>query len=901
MPLASGTKFGPYEIVETLGAGGMGEVYRARDSRLDRTVAIKVLPDHLSTDADLRARFEREARAISSFQHPHICTLYDVGSENGTNYLVMELVEGETLSARLQRGPMPLKDLLRCGTQIAEALEAAHRRGIVHRDLKPGNIMLTPSGAKLLDFGLAKPLAVTSGNSVTAPSFSAVATMTSPVSPITQQGKVVGTVQYMSPEQIEGKEADARSDIFALGCVLYETATGKRAFEGKSNLSIASAILEKDPEPISSIQPLTPPAFDHVVQRALAKSPDERWQSAADLRGELHWIATSSSTQTAARPAARGRRWQLLLPWAIALIAITFASFTAWRARQLEQPPMLRASIMPPGDGSFAFYGDVGSQPAISPDGQQLVFAGYVNGVQAIYVRDFAGETARMLPGTNGGSFPFWSPDSRQLGYFQAGRMLRYDLEHSTSTFIASSEGNPRGGSWSPNGTIIFAPNFRSPIYAVPASGGEVRKLTQIDFAQHTTHRWPEFLPDGEHFIYLAANHRAPSNQQQNGLYIASLKDGSSKRIVGSLCTGMVVGSHVFFCRENSVFIQELDLSSFALAGEPRLLAPTVQTDLSTWRAFYGVHPNGLMVFAPGTAQPGSELAWHDPTGKRSGRFGELKDYQVISLSRDGRRIAAEVADPSNNIWVGSVQGNTLGRLTSGSAARQPVLSPDGSQVAYSTLQNGKSLVVRKPTSGIGSEETLLESDGDCAPNDWSSDGKYIVVQQGEAGREEYSLHAIQVMGERKVIPMILGGGGQGFDGALSPDMRWFLYSAPIEGRLSVFVSPFDPDVDPKATNVRPQSQWQIATDAGLGKWSHDGKQIYYVSNDGKIMTVPVQATATSFEVGTPRELFAAAIKPIVGMPYAVAPDGRFLVNTTQQPPRAPIFVVSDWRQLLKR
>src|SRR5262245_32731591 len=299
MALSPGVKLGPYEIIAALGAGGMGEVYRARDARLERDVAIKMLPGHLSSDPALRARFEREAKTISSFQHAHICTLHDIGSQDGMDYLVMELVEGETLSARLQRGPMPVKELLRCGTEIAEALEAAHRRGIVHRDLKPGNIMLTPSGAKLLDLGLANSVAVASGDTTPAPSFSAVATMTSPVSPITQEGKVVGTVQYMSPEQIEGKEADARSDIFALGCVLYETATGKRAFEGKSNLSIASAILEKDPEPISTAQPLTPPALDHVVQRALAKSPDERWQSATDVKGELQWIATSSSTAVA--------------------------------------------------------------------------------------------------------------------------------------------------------------------------------------------------------------------------------------------------------------------------------------------------------------------------------------------------------------------------------------------------------------------------------------------------------------------------------------------------------------------------------------------------------------------------------------------------------------------------
>jgi serine/threonine protein kinase len=898
MALQSGTKLGPYEIVAPLGAGGMGEVYRARDTRLHRDVAIKVLPGHLSTNTDLKQRFEREARAISAFNHPHICTLHDVGSQDGVEFLVMELVEGETLAKRLERGPLPLKEQLRYGAEIADALDRAHRQGIMHRDLKPGNVMLTKSGAKLLDFGLAKPQALTTATQTSAPAFSAAATLTSPVSPITQQGMVVGTMQYMSPEQIEGKEVDARSDIFALGCVLYEMATGKRAFEGKSNLSIASAILEKEPEPITSIQPITPLALEHVVQRALAKSPDDRWQSASDIRAELQWIAMSlGSGQAPTRQDSRVR-WKSAAPWAIAAIALIALAMGIWRSGSTEQAPVLRASILPPPEGSFVFYGDYGSEPVLSPDGKRLAFVATVKGARGIYVRDVDSDSPRLLAGTQHGSFPFWSPDSKQLGYFADGKMLRLDVDGGASSVITDAPAG-RGASWSTNGTIVFAPLFRSPLYSVPAQGGEPRQVTEIDPIKHTTHRWPVFLPDGEHFIYLAANHRGPTGSQ-NALYVASLKGSGSQLLTKSFCNAKVQDGRLFFCRDEKLYAQPINLKTLALQGEPQILIPSVMTDPSTWRAIFSASDSGLLLYAAGEQAHGGELVIFDRAGNRLSRLGEVRDYYVLSISRDGKKLGVEVADPGANIMVGDLTRNIFSRLTfSGSSTRQPVLSPDGREIVFTSDASGGVALIRKSTGGLGQEQVLLSGNIDRVPNDWSGDGKYILVQQGENGKE-YGMFALELTGQRRLIPIIVTPGEQIYDGAFSPDTKWLLYTTPVNGREEVFVSPFQIGTDLNAKEVAPSGRWQISNGGGLGRWSHDGREIYYISSSGKMMSVSVHPSSEGFEADAPKELFPISIKNIVGMPYVVTPDGKFIANLSLQPLNSPVNLVSDWHKLLK-
>jgi eukaryotic-like serine/threonine-protein kinase len=501
MALTPGTKLGPYEIQSPLGAGGMGEVYRAKDTRLERTVAIKILPAHLSSDPVRKQRFEREAKTISSLNHPHICVLHDVGSQDGIDYLVMELLEGETLAKRLEKGALPLEQVLKFGMQIADALDKAHRSGVVHRDLKPGNIMLTPTGAKLLDFGLAKP---------TAP-LSSAATLTAATrnSPMTEQGTIVGTFQYMSPEQIEGKELDGRSDIFSFGAVLYEMLTCQRAFQGKSHLSVASAILEKEPVPISTFKPMTPPAMDHTIWRCFNKDTEERWQTARDLALELKWIAESGSQPRIPTSTTRLKSSRERLAWIVALAAALVAFVLAFEFlnKPTPQVPVLRSMILPPEGGSFIFVGPNGGA-FLSPDGRSVAFIARVGKVTQLWVRPLDSFEARALPGTEDTSFAFWSPDSRNLGFFAQGKLKRIAVAGGPPRALCDADSN-RGASWGRTDVIIFA-KVRGEIQRIPASGGTPQRVTTLDFGRNEgSHRWPSFLPDGNHFLFMAADQGA--------------------------------------------------------------------------------------------------------------------------------------------------------------------------------------------------------------------------------------------------------------------------------------------------------------------------------------------------------------------------------------------------------
>jgi eukaryotic-like serine/threonine-protein kinase len=524
MTLTAGTRLGPYEIMAPLGAGGMGEVYRAKDTRLGRDVAIKVLPTKFSSNSELRERFEREARAISSLNHARICTLHDVGHQDGVDFLVMEYLEGESLAEKLRKGALPLRETLKIGMEVCEALDVAHRAGIVHRDLKPANIMLTKSGAKLMDFGLAKPFGMTASASGAAPSFTAVATMTglSPASPLTTAGSIVGTIQYMSPEQIEGKEADARSDIFALGAVLYEMVTGKRAFEGKSQIPVASSILEKDPEPITVVKPASPPAFDHVVKTCLQKDPEGRFQNAHDVTLQLKWIAEDRSSPSAPALAAPTHHPRERLAWAVAIFIAIVAGVIAgiFVARPSQPARIIRTVISPPEGTSFRLTGDLAGPPELSPDGSSIAFAAAgSDGKVTLWVRPMDKLEARSLGGTDNATFPFWSPDGKSLGFFADGKLKSIDLSGGAPQTICDAP-QGRGGSWSRDGTILLTTDTQAPISRVNASGGTPVAITKLDPARHTSHRWPFFLPDGKHFLYVAINHDS-AQSEKDSVYFA--------------------------------------------------------------------------------------------------------------------------------------------------------------------------------------------------------------------------------------------------------------------------------------------------------------------------------------------------------------------------------------------
>jgi Tol biopolymer transport system component len=503
-----------------------------------------------------------------------------------------------------------------------------------------------------------------------------------------------------------------------------------------------------------------------------------------------------------------------------------------------------------------------------------------------------------MLKGTEQGSFPFWSPDGKQLGYFSGGKVMRMDLESGASNVVADAP-TGRGASWSPNGTIIFAPLFRSNIVAVPWQGGEPHPVTTVDTGKHTSHRWPSFLSDGEHFVYLAVDHRSPTGDQ-SALYLGSLKDSSPQLLTKSFCNARVVDGYLLFCREEKLYAQQLDPKTFALRGNAEILVSSIMTDPSTWRAFFGAADSGLFVYAAGESAHGSELVSFDREGRRLGRFGEVHDYYVTSISRDGKKLAAEVADPGPNVWIGDLTRKTFTKLTfSGTSARQPIISPDGTEVIYTSDTPAGISLIQRSTNGLGQERTLVTGPVEFVGNDWSADGKYLLVQRGENGKE-YGLFALELSGERRLIPIVVNRGKQIYDGSISPDMKWVLYTLPVNGREEVFVSPFDVTADPNAKEVNPTGRWQISSGGGLGHWSHDGRQIYYVSSTGKMMSVSVHASDQGFESDSPRELFPVSIRNIVGIAYVVTPDEKFIINTSMQPPNAPAHMVTDWHRLLK-
>jgi Tol biopolymer transport system component len=890
MPLQPGLRLGPYEIVSPLGAGGMGEVYKARDTRLDRTVAIKVLPASLSDDVERRDRFEREARAVSALNHPNICTLYDIGHQDGVDFLVMELIDGESLEDRLTRGPLPLTDVLRLGTEIADALSKAHRQGIVHRDLKPANVMLTKAGAKLLDFGLARVDVPSSTSS----SVSFLPTQQQKA--LTQAGTVLGTFQYMSPEQLEGRDADARTDIFAFGALLYEAVTGHKAFESKSQASLISAIMAGTPPPISSVQPMTPPALERVIQKCLAKDPDDRWQTAQDLSAELKWIAGGGSQVGTPAPVVAKRKSRGLGGWIAAGIFAALSAVLLARLLMTHETALepVRFAFQPPKDVALEW-------PRISPDGRTIAFVGVdLRGRRSIWVRPIGSFEPRQLDGTDGVARPFWSPDSRYLAFFAHAQLKKVAAAGGPTQLICECPGGA-DGSWG-QGVILFDANSTDPIRRVPDGGGAPTIAVKPDAGRKEVGSgWPYFLPDGRHFLFLAHDAKGPTSVMVGTI-------DSDKVIVLDAAQSRIeyAAGHLFYVNQQTLMARPFSPNKLAFTGEAFPVTDRIAVQGSSL-ADFSTSQSGDLAYATEANERRSRLTWFDRTGKDLGAIGEPGLYRSdLTLAPDETRAAAAIgttgpkSGSDDSIWTIDLKRGVASRLSFGADLQAfPVWSADSMHVAYSVAgKNGPlTRVVQRLASGVGEEQTIADvKEGVILATDWSSDGKTLLLSWAVGSNVD--VLTVPADGHAPPAGLLTAPSPiREINGRFSPDGRWFAYQSTESGRSEVYIQSYPPS----------GGKWQIsAAGAGMPMWRGDGKELFYASLDDALYAAPIKVVGAGLEVGLPVKLFQHRLGGKDGRnrnSYVATRDGqRFLVNAPIEEGNARgIQVVLNWTAGLKK
>ena len=872
MNVAPGSRLGPYEIVAPIGAGGMGEVWKARDTRLDRSVAIKILPVEFEQNPQLKLRFEREARTISQLSHPHICALYDVGE----NYLVMELLDGESVADRLAKAAMPLHDVLRYGAQVAEALDRAHRAGIVHRDLKPGNIMITKSGAKLLDFGLAKSAVV-----------DLAVDGATQHKPLTQEGTILGTFQYMAPEQLEGTEADSRTDIFAFGSVLYEMATGRPAFEGKTKTSLIAAIVKENPRPIAEMQPLTPPAFEHVVMKCLAKDPDDRWQSAHDIAEELRWISEAGSQAgvpaTLAVKKRSRARWLVLsaaIGWMLAVAAAIAAAMYAlrWRAANHVTQTEIAAAMTAGMDAPLS----------VSPDGRRLAAVVLAGNTTQLWMRDLSTGEGRALAGTEGATFPFWAPDGHAIGFFAGSKLKTVNAESGAIQNICDALYG-RGGTWSPLGVIVFAPNISAPLMKVSENGGKPVAVTKLTRGQGETHRNPAFLPDGKRFLYSDGDTAGLVESAE--LHAGSIDGGLDRKVLDYASSAGQAGHWLLTIRDRNLIAQRFDAGALEVKGKPVAIAQNVEWYGPRWQGTFAVGGDTLVY--EHSAQPKRQLLRLDGLDARPFVVGDAEYYTWPALSPDGGRVIVNRFDPvtrGSDLWMVDLGGGPATRLTFDTRSffmeESAVFSPDGQRIAVASAGPSGSFHFQlwiQPAGGGTRESLKIEADFFWI-EDWSRDGKALLVtpQRRNTG---YDVDIIHLDGDRKSVPLVHGDASE-MGGRFSPNGKWIAYQSDESGRPEVYVTNY-----PAAT-----AKWQVSTGGGARPfWSADGRQLFFLAGD-RVVAAAVHE-GQSFSASAPRPVEALGDKIV---DFAVAQNGRMVALREIDPGKAPLSVVLNWQELLR-
>jgi Tol biopolymer transport system component/predicted Ser/Thr protein kinase len=829
----------------------MGEVWKARDTRLDRTVAIKVLKDKFGE------RFEREAHAVAALNHPHICQLYDVGSD----YLVMELIEGIPL-----KGPLPVEKAVEYSGQILDALDAAHRKGITHRDLKPANILVTKQGIKLLDFGLAKQAAHLKETDVT--------------NALTEHGQIVGTLQYMSPEQLQGKEADARSDLFAFGCVLYEMLTGKRAFDAENTASVIAAILERDPAPRDIAPPL-----QRVIETCLAKDPDLRFQNALDLKRDLAWVLESTA---AAGPSRRG--------WIAAAATLVVGAAGGWSVSHFLQAPaeerVLRLEMNPP-EGMHFGWGTNATGISLSPDGKAAAYVATGSGKSAIWVQALDGTTPRLLAGTEDAGLPFWSPDNKTIAFFARGKLQRMDLVGGESQTICDV-GSARGGAWGNNGVILYG-GWNSGIFQVAASGGTSSPLTHLDASRgELFHYWPQILPGGR-FLYLVRSNK-PEN---SGVFAASLARPTERVQLLATNTNALyapgIGAsrnkgYLLWLRDGTLVAQDFDSATLKLAGEPHTIAsPAARMNVSG-QMQAAVSAAGILLYS--ASNPLRELTWIDRAGKPMGTVGELLEMGFLRLAPDGRRLAVSRPSPGGaDLWILDVGRGVDSRFTSRSVVSiEPVWSPDGRTIAFASGPPFN--IFSKDSSGASAEQRLTSSPNPQFPMDWSSDGRFILFAEAALGTQTDLWMLPTAPSDSKPRPYLQTPFNEDM-GRFSPDTRWVAYQSDESGRYEIYIDAFP----------EPRGKVRISTGGGaFPQWGAGGRELYYVSPDSKLMFVSLKLDPGAVKPSAPHVLFPVPVMDTGLSPYNSASDGhRFLVLETPEKAAQPLRVIANWPALVRK